>query len=97
MSVIDLSASSGPVPAEPGEQAVPAEPTEQAALAEPGEQAVPAEPTEQAALAAIEADLAAVEEAMSGLDRIDSSEIGGAAAAAQVAAIVASERFDVTP
>ncbi len=34
---------------------------------------------------------------MSGLDRIDSSEIGGVAAAAQVAAIVASERFDVTP
>ena len=46
-------------------------------------------------LAGIEDDFAAAEAAMAGLDRIDAREIGGAAAAAQVEAIVGSGRFDV--
>lgn len=46
-------------------------------------------------LAGIEDDFAAVEAAMEGLDRIDAREVGGAAAAAQVEAIVGSGRFDV--
>ena len=37
----------------------------------------------------------AVEEAMAGLDRIDADQVGGAAAATQVAAIVGSDRFAV--
>ncbi len=50
---------------------------------------------ELAVLTAIEQDLAAVEEAMAGLDRIDADQVGGAAAATQVAAIVGSDRFTV--
>jgi hypothetical protein len=50
---------------------------------------------ELALLTRIEQDLAAVEEAMSGLDRVDADQVGGAAAAAQVAAVVGSDRFAV--
>ncbi len=43
----------------------------------------------------LERDLAAVEEAMSGLDRIDVDALGGHAAAAQVASIIDDGRFAV--
>lgn len=43
----------------------------------------------------LEHDLAAVEEAMSGLDRIDVAAVGSEAAAAQVSAIVDGTRFAV--
>lgn len=43
----------------------------------------------------LEHDLAAVEEAMSGLDRIDVAAVGAEAAAAQVSAIVDGTRFAV--
>lgn len=58
-------------------------------------QDIPEASDELEVLAAIEQDFAAVEEAMAGLDRVDAQELGGAAAAAQVDAIVGSGRFDV--
>lgn len=53
----------------------------------------PASPTESQQLETLERDLAAVEEAMAGLDAIDADAMGGAAAAARVASIVDSDRF----
>ena len=75
-----------------------ASPQEVAGQAEQHGSSAPVEPEvadELELLAGIEQDLAAVEAAMTGLDRIDAQEIGGAAAAAQVEAIVGSGRFDV--
>ncbi|UDY34012.1 hypothetical protein [Dermatobacter hominis] len=72
-----------PVPDAPGPDAPTAEPVP----------LIADEDDELAVLGRIEQDLAAVEEAMSGLDRIDADQIGGAAAAAQVQAIVGSDRF----
>ncbi|MFZ4517496.1 MAG: hypothetical protein ACOYOP_03855 [Microthrixaceae bacterium] len=48
-------------------------------------------------LEALEADLAAVEEALATLDRITAEGGDGAAAAAQVAAVVSAERFPDPP
>lgn len=45
----------------------------------------------------LEGDLAAVAEAMAGLDRVDADGLAAHAAAVQVAAIVDSDRFTVTP
>ncbi len=76
----------------------PVSPHEVAGQAEQQGSSAPVEPggaDELELLAGIEQDLAAVEAAMTGLDRIDAQEIGGAAAAAQVEAIVGSGRFDV--
>ena len=70
-------------------------PIQDVAIQDDDGETVDGETDELAVLTAIEQDLAAVEEAMAGLDRIDADQVGGAAAATQVAAIVGSDRFAV--
>lgn len=88
--------SSEPTVAPTEPTVAPTAPTEPTHLTGPSQQG--ADPDggsdEMSVLESLEADLAAVEEAMEGLDRVDPGTLGGTVAAAQVAAVVESDRFD---
>jgi hypothetical protein len=95
----DVVESSAPV----ADTAAPASPNAAGSVAEPGTAApAPAPAVDQpddelVVLDQLEADLAAVEQAITTLEQVASDGIGGEQAAAQIAAAVSADRFGGTP
>lgn len=69
------------------------EPWSPAAETDPAGPSHPAEPDELVVLDGLEADLAAVEQAIESLERVAAEGVGGEDAARQIGAAVSAERF----